>query len=352
MTTPHLEDRLTRLADELVAPATPDIRTAIGRRARVLRRRRRTRQAVGAGIVVLAAVAGSLAVARDTTPEAQTDWSTVYTSVLPGLVLDRDGWEVVMAEDTTVPLDEPASVQVFQVPGDPEGARVVVHHTNASDPAMPNPGEQAEDVLVGEASGHLVAPAGGADGTYVIRWNPPGTDSAAEVEATGLSRQDAEAFADGLVLRDGSIQHPAAPDDEFGFTATVLPSDLEEVPTGDREAPGRRLLAERPASGPRTARAEVNVEATGPMGHAQRLAVVTAQGPSAEVDVMGRPATFVDRADGTGWSVVWQPSDATTAVIDVVAVAGVDPPTLDAVLASLRISSDEEWATLVREHPG
>lgn len=340
MTTPPLEDRLTRLADELVAPATPEIRTAIGHRARVLRRRRRSRREMGAGVLVLAVVAGLVAVTRDTNHQAQTDWSTIYTSVLPSVVLDSDGWEVVSAEDTTIALDEPASVQVFQVPGDPDGPRVVVNHTNASDPVVPNPGEPTEPTTVGDTSGYLVS---GDDESYFIRWNPPGGDSVAEVQTAGLSRADAEAFADGLELRDDSIDFPASPDDVFGFTATELPRGIEEVPVGDQTAPGRRLVAERDG-----ARAEVRVEATGTMGNARALADVTELGVAHDVAVMGHPGTFVTHADGSGWSGVWQPTRATTARID---VTGDDPPPLDAVLASLRTASDEEWAALVRDHP-
>ena len=80
MTTPPLEDRLTRLADGLVAPATPEARRPSAVGPACCARRRRTRQAVGAGIVVLAAVA---AVARRDAghdPEAQTDWADGSTS--------------------------------------------------------------------------------------------------------------------------------------------------------------------------------------------------------------------------------------------------------------------------------
>ena len=115
MTPPPLEDRLNRLADGLVAPPTPEARQAIGHRTGVLRRRRRARQAAGVGALVLAAVAGSIAVTRDTAPEARTDFAD-HRTALPALTLDVDGWDVVAAEDTRPSRrhGRAASVQLFQ----------------------------------------------------------------------------------------------------------------------------------------------------------------------------------------------------------------------------------------------
>ena len=65
MTPPPLEDRLNRLADDLAAPATPDARQAIGRRAATLRRRRQVRNAVGGGLLALLVLGGAMALQID-----------------------------------------------------------------------------------------------------------------------------------------------------------------------------------------------------------------------------------------------------------------------------------------------
>ena len=86
MTPPPLEERLNRLADGLIAPPTPEAREAIGHRTGVLRRRRRAQQAAGVGVLVLAAVAGSIAVTRDTAPEARTDFADPHAAISDGIV--------------------------------------------------------------------------------------------------------------------------------------------------------------------------------------------------------------------------------------------------------------------------
>ena len=185
MTPPPLEDRLNRLADGLIAPPTPEAREAIGHRTGVLRRRRRARQAAGVGALVLAAVAGSIAVTRDTAPEAQTDFADDGSAV-PALTLDVDGWDVVEAVDTEAETPAAASdgsVQLFHVPGDVEGPSIALRHWAASDTDVPLAGE--DEVTVGAVTGYL-RQTGGKD--FVLRWAPPIGDNAAEIEARGLTR--------------------------------------------------------------------------------------------------------------------------------------------------------------------
>ena len=213
MTTPHLEDRLTRLADELVAPATPEVRTAIGRRARVLRRRRRTRQAVGAGIVVLAAIAGSLAVTRDTTPEAQTDWAT-DPSDLTAIVVDAEGWQVVGAQDE-VPPDAPAtgsdsaSEQVFATPDEPAGPRIMLRHSPSSDAHGPLlPGEEL--VTIGDVDGlpHPTEPRRDRGAVVAADRRQLGRDRGSGADAGGRPRVRERPRAEGGGRRSSSPPGP------------------------------------------------------------------------------------------------------------------------------------------------
>ena len=84
MTTPPLEDRLTRLADGLVAPATPEARQAIGHRTGVLRRRRRAKRAVGSGVLVLAVIGGIALTRPDQNPEAEVGGSVAASGLHAG----------------------------------------------------------------------------------------------------------------------------------------------------------------------------------------------------------------------------------------------------------------------------
>src|SRR5262245_32316709 len=131
MTPPPLEDRLNRLADRLEAPATPDARQAIGRRAAMLGRRRQVRNVVGRGLLVLLVAAGALALRLGDPAYVEIDPAGPPSGSLPALMADVDGWQVVAAEDTAAPPDggatsDPAwgSLQVFRRPGDLTGPSI------------------------------------------------------------------------------------------------------------------------------------------------------------------------------------------------------------------------------------
>lgn len=339
MTMPPLEDRLTQLADGLIAPATPEAREAVGRRTRVLRRRRRARQAAGAGALVLAAVVGSIAVSRDTTPEATTDFAG--EGALPTLDLDLEGWQVVAAENTAAGAavaPNEGSVQVFQRAGDVEGPRIVLRHSSVSDAVVPVDGD--EEVAVGSVRGYLRET--GAD-SLTLTWAPPLGDNAAEIEADGLSRDEVLAFAAGLVSKDDSFQFPAAPDDRFGFVATALPQGLKEVPSPEatvEDAPARRLVAENA-----TATVELTIEGTGDADYESTLGDLAQTGRVEELSVMGHPGVLVEHPGDLRWSVAWQPRPGTTARL---VLSGVDRAGVDQVIGGVREISGDAWAALVR----
>jgi hypothetical protein len=343
MTPPPLEDRLNRLADGLVAPPTPEAREAIGHRTGVLRRRRRARQAAGVGALVLAAVAGSIAVTRDTAPEAQTDFADDGAAV-PALTLDVDGWDVAEAVDTeaeTPAAASDSSVQLFHVPGDVEGPSIALRHWAVSDTDVPLAGE--DEVTVGAVTGYL-RQTGGKD--FFLRWAPPIGDNAAEIEARGLTRDEVLAFANGLETRDDELQYPPLPGDEFGFVTTYLPPGVEEdaVPdTPDEPAPARRLVAESTA-----AMAELTIAASGDAAYWATVSdLEQSGGPLEPLTVMGHPAFLVAHPDEFRWTLVWQPRSATTATMT---LSGVDRATIDGIVTGLREIDEDEWDALVTAH--
>jgi hypothetical protein len=345
MTPPPLEDRLNRLADGLVAPPTPEAREAIGHRTGVLRRRRRARQAAGVGALVLAAVAGSIAVTRDTAPEAQTDFADDGAAV-PALTLDVDGWDVVQAVDTEAETPAAASdgsVQLFHVPGDGEGPTIVLRHHAAGDPVLPLEGAAEEDVAIGEVRGYL-RQTGAED--FELRWAPPLGDNAAEIEARGLARDEVLAFARGLESRDDEIQNPPLPGTVFGFDATNLPEGVEEdagALASDEPALARRVVAESAS-----ASAELTIEATGEAAYRATLSDLELSGKPAEpLTVMGEPGFAVEHPDEFRWTVIWQPRPATTAKL---VLSGVDRAMIDGIVSGLREIDEDEWDALVTAH--
>lgn len=349
MTTPPLEDRLTRLADGLVAPATPEVRSAIGQRAGVLRRRRRTRQAAGAGIVVLAAVAGTIAVTRGATPEAKTEMSD--SPDLPAVVLDLDGWELTSAEDTTVPTGPPpaGSEQVFARAGDPDGPRIVLRHAASSDAHGPTAADE-QSVDIGGVEGYVTHP--GAD-EVVVQWSPPLGDNTAEIEARGVTEDEVLSFARGLQPKNqGEITFPPTSETQWGFVAGFVPEGFAEVPAADAEAsgsdapddtPARRLTAQRGG-----ATAELRIAVTGDAPYPWFVELP----PGAEIDeltVLGHPATLVQQPGKAGWWLTWRPRDGATARLD---VTGVDAAAVDDVTRGLREVTDDEWDDLVAAQGG
>jgi hypothetical protein len=336
MTPPPLEDRLNRLADGLIAPPTPEAREAIGHRTGVLRRRRRARQAAGVGALVLAALAGSIAVTRDTAPEARTDFADPHAA-LPALTLDLDGWDVVAADDTVAD----GSVQVFRVPGATDGPTIVLRHSVASDPVLPLDG--GEEVVIGDVTGYVLQTSAE---DVELRWAPPLGDNAAEIEAHGLSRDEVLEFAEGLESRDDEIQHPPLSSDVFGFEATSLPKGIEEdvePDAPDGPAPARLLVAESTS-----AMAQLTIQASGDGAYRATVTDLEQEGgPTEQLTVMGHPAYLVEHPDAFGWTVVWQPRAAVTAEMT---LSGVDRAAIDRVVAGLREIDEDEWDALVTAH--
>jgi hypothetical protein len=336
MTPPPLEDRLNRLADGLIAPPTPEAREAIGHRTGVLRRRRRARQAAGVGALVLAAVAGSIAVTRDTAPEARTDFVDPHAA-LPAVTLDVDGWDVVAADDTVAD----GSVQLFRVPGAIDGPTIVLRHWVASDPVLPLDG--GEEVEIGDVTGYVLQTSAE---DVELRWAPPLGDNAAEIVAHGLSRDEVLEFADGLDSRDDAIQHPPLSSDVFGFEAANLPKGVEEdvgADAPDGPAPARRVVAQS-ASG----MAQLTIQASGDAAYRATVTELEQDGgPTEQLTVMGHPAVAMKHLDGFGWTVVWQPRAAMTAQMT---LPGVDRAAIDGIVAGLREIDEDEWDALVAAH--
>jgi hypothetical protein len=343
MTPPPLEDRLSRLADHVAAPATPDAREAIGRRAARLRRRRQVRNAVGGGLFVLVVVAGAVALqARD--HDVETD--IAGPGELPALIVDLDGWRVVAAGDTTASSDtgggyDPASgsLQVFRRPGDLAGPSVFLRHEAASDVLAP--GSAALPVTIGGAEGYLEQT--GPDG-FTVSWAPG--DSHAYLEARGLTRGEVVDFANGLRVKDADIQYPPTPGTRFGFVADRRPEGLEEVhvsPATTGPSASRRLVAERDG-----ATIEVTIDDRGEAAFETTLAELLAAGGAAEeVSVLGHPAVLVEHSDRR-WSLVWRQTDGATVIAS---LGDVDRATVDDVVGGLDQISEDEWRDLVATHP-
>jgi hypothetical protein len=345
MTPPPLEDRLSRLVDQVAAPATPDARRAIGRRAARLRRHRQVRNAVGGGLVALFVVAGAVTLqARD--PEVDTD--IAGPGELPALTIDLDGWPVVAAGDTTATSDadggyDPASgsLQVFRRPGDLAGPSVFLRHEAASDVLAPGSG--ALPVTIGGAEGYIEQT--GPD-SFTVSWSPAPGDSHAYLEARGLPQGEVVDFANGLRVKDADIRYPPAPGTRFGFVADRLPDELEEVPVspaGTGPSAGRRLVAERDG-----ATIEITIDDGGEAAFETNLAELLAAGGAAEqVSVLGHPAVLVEHPDRR-WSLVWRQTDGATVIAS---LSDVDRATVDDLVDGLEQISEDEWRDLEATHP-
>jgi hypothetical protein len=344
MMPPPLEDRLNRLADDVAAPATPDARQAIGRRAARLRRRRRVGSAVGGGLVALLILAGAVALQAKDPADVETD--IAGPGELPALTIDLDGWQVVAAEDTTATpdtagVDDPASgsLQVFRRPGDLAGPSVFLHHEAASDAIAAS---DTRPVTIGGAEGYLEQT--GPD-SFSISWNPVQSDSQADLEARGLTQPEVIDFANGLRVKDPDIRYPPAPGTRFGFVAERLPKGLREIPVGPASpgpSPGRRLVAERDG-----ATIEITIDDRGEAAFETGLAELLATGGAAErVSVLGNPAVLVEHPDGR-WSLVWRQTDGATVIAS---LSDVDRSTVDDVVGGLDEISEGEWQDMKADH--
>jgi hypothetical protein len=345
MTPPPLEDRLNRLADRVAAPATPDARAAIGRRAARLRRRRQVRNAAGGGLVALLVLAGAVAL-QVTDPDGETD--IAGPGELPALTVDLDGWRVVTAQDTTANSDtgggyDPTSgsLQVFRPPGDLAGPSVFLRHEAASDVLAP--GSRALPVTIGGAGGYLEQT--GPD-SFTVSWTPAPGDSHAYLEAHGLTQGQVVDFANGLRVKDAEIQYPPTPGTRFGFVADRLPGGLEEVPVSPPSpgpSAGRHLVAERDG-----ATIEITIDDRGEAAFETSVAELLAAGGTAEqVSVLGHPAVLVEHPDRR-WSLVWRQTDGATVIAS---LSDVERATVDDVVTGLDEISEDEWRDLVATHP-
>jgi hypothetical protein len=347
-----LDDHLHRLADQVAAPPTPAAREAIVRRAAVLRRRRRVRHAVGAGVLALAVVGGVLAVKGE--PPDDVDMGPAGPGgsgsvSLPALTVDLPGWTIVAVEDTNVPTDlagseDPAwpdSVQVFRRPGDLTGPSVVVHHIAASDPVGAGPGEVT--VAVGDTEAYLRRTG---EQSFTLRRKAEDGVAYARVQAFGLSEDEVIAFAGGLRPKDDDVSFPPRANDEFGFVASSLPEGIEEVqmdPVNEARPGVRRLVLE---TGERTA--EVVINEGGEQAFEAELAnLLSTAGEVDAMSVLQQPAVAVEHPDDGQWSLIWR---QTSQAVVVVTLSGGDRSTIADFAAGIREIPESEWRDMRADH--
>lgn len=347
-----LDDRLHRLADQVTAPPTAAARQAITRKAGVLRRRRRVRNAVGGGVLALAVVAGGLALMGEPADDVETDPSGPAgrgSMPLPALTVELAGWQIVTVEDTVVPADltpgeDPVlegTLQVFRRSGDLAGPSVALHHQAASGAVGAEPGDRT--VAVGDADGYLRRTG---EQSLTLRWSPDDGDTYATLQAWGLSEGEVVELATGLRRKDDDIAFPPSADDEFGFVAGQLPAGIEEDPIDpvDEERPGlRRLVLE---AGEATA--EVVIDDGGePSFEAELADLLATAGDVEAMSVLQRPAVAVEHPDDGRWSLVWRHTGQSlvTATLD-----GVDSSTVADVAAAIREVPGDEWRDMLAEH--
>ena len=350
MTPPPLADHLNRLADQLAAPATPDARQAIGRRATTLRRRRRVRNALGGGLLALLVVTGARTLQVDDPADVETDVAGPPDGALPALTANLDGWRIVAAEDAiagpeaAADVHDPAaeSLQVFRLPGNLVGPSIFLHHRAASDAIAAATDASTVDIRGSEGFLEQAGPD-----SFTLRWDPRLNDSQADLEARGLTRDQVLAFANGVRGKDDRITYPPEPDDKFGFVAGPLPKGMEEdpvQPTSGDEGVVRRLTLERAPGA-----IVVTVDDRGEVAFETRLGELLASGGTAEeVSVMGHPAVLVEHPDHAGWSLVWRQTDGATATAS---LTDIDRSTVDDFIGGLEEISEGEWQELVAAHP-
>lgn len=340
---PNLEDRLHNLADDLSAPPTEAAREAIGRRTGKLRRRRQTRRAVGAGVLVVALVAGLAAVSSlrnsdEGTVAGQPDVSTGQPeSGPPAWTVDLPGWEVASAAEY-VGVRERASVgqgsiQVFRAGDDPLGPTVLVRHTSASDVMSRPPG--SEIVEIGSVEGYL-DPAGPE--RYVLSWSPPIGDSHVEVLSYGLGGDELVALATGLVPRDDSIIHPPAPDDVFGFEATDLPAGLEEVASTSPDDDPRDVRRIDVDQSDGEGLVSFEVDDSGATFVFEVAEALVLSESVEQVEVIGQEAYLFEGAE-TGTSIVWRQGDVSVRA----GITETETVTARIVLDNMQQMSEDEW---------
>ena len=355
MKMPGLEDHLHDLADRVSAPATDAALQAVGRRTGVLRRRRQVRYAAGAGVLMVVVVAGGMALRGHRADiEAGPVASGRYGSdgsdgAVPALTVDLDGWELVRAEERPpdqVHVEDAAfegALQVFHRRGDLVGPSVYLTHTPAADAAVgADVAAQSQTVDIAGAPGYLYSP--GTD-SYELSWNAVG-DSVVSLRSWGLSEEEVLAFARGLQPKDGDgqIVYPPASEDQFGFVATDAPDGLVEVdlPPVIRTPSNARVVE--------LAQDAATVQLQTWRGNERDFEtdlgdLLRSTDQVEQLSVMDHTGVVFTLAEDETTVVTWRPDDTTVASL---VATGVDPATLDDLLASVRELSEEEWQAASR----
>jgi hypothetical protein len=364
MSLTDVEDRLSRSlaaqADALVAPAGPDARRAVARRAVSLRRRRRAVRAVAgmtALVVAVAAAAGGLAWSRGddprpvlTGPDVTASWHLAPPPAdLPAFTVEdlapTQGEMSWFDDSPDAPPREPAdpvtgdplglrpSIQAFRPPRDYAGPSVHVTYGPTIAPA-----EGAAVTLTRGADGRLDTSRPEAPR---LSWRPDGGSDVASAQAWGVSSEDLVAFVDGLVLRP----------DGTGFDATELPAAVVEDPVDPPADPSQLWSTYRvldlvdedgeDVPGPVQITVMRSDEADFELTLSNRMAAAASV---EQTTVLGRPAVLVRYRDESRWSLQWRHDTADR--VEVVVVAR-DRAAVDHVLASLREIDQAAWDELI-----
>jgi hypothetical protein len=373
-----LETRLRGLASDLVenvaAPPFDDVREAIGRRSRVLRRRRDARR-VAAGGLLAATAAVAVVTLRPVQPDVQVGPAGDGSgATMAALTLDLDGWTLERAEEHDDVADLPgtdsavreaigeaadeaadeATVQVFRLRGRLDGPIVHLRHRFATDAVGAAAG--GEQVDIDGVPGYVTE----VGGTVRLRWNPASTDSEADITALGLDEGEVVSFARSLVPIDDAAALDARSTGgrtPLGFVVGSPPRGLEEVGL----APGRGPVDVRRSwfvlrGDGADGAVEIQVDDRGEQAFEMTLYDPTepaAWSGSEQLTVLGRPALLQPRSDGR-WVLRWRHAEDTWVTVTIGADSDgddeVDPParnvdraTVDQIVAHLREISEPSW---------
>jgi len=350
-----LEHRLRALADNVEAPAADGTRQVIGRRCRVLHRRRQVRRAAAGGALVVAAVVGAVALRHDPADVQIGPADGRGGDALPVIVLELDGWTFDSAagyDDVGDLTDADKSAwsrseQVFRAVGRLDGPAVYLAHHEASDVVANDPG--AEIVDVNGTTGYL-----STRGVFLsLRWNPVASDSEAELSAAGLDDDQVIELAESLVLRDDELQYPATPDDEFGFALPNEPYQLVEIALPD-DTPPVDVHKSWYGSGEGMEAGLVEIQVDNRGERAFETGLYAPAGDTwdvfEQVEVLGEPALLRHDAIGGDWTVQWRHAEGAWVTVTVSSgerLGGVDRATVDAVIDHLRELPAGEWSSFV-----
>jgi hypothetical protein len=318
----------------------------------VLRRRRQVRNAVGGGVVVVAAVAAGLALRGMPAADVEMDPAgpgMTDTGALPAVTLDPDEWTVISAGEHPEATEESASdeiwadasFQVFRAHDEQAGPTAAVYHKVASDPVVAEPLDREVDV-----DGDTGFLRQTADESFTLRWNPDHGDTQALLNSWGLTQDQVVEFAGGLQPREDGISYPATDATQLGFVATQLPVPLDEVllvtPLGQPQ-PGVRQVMLR--SGKRTA--EVMIDRGGEEAYElKRAALLATAGEVRVTRVLDRLALLIEQPDGQ-WSLIWRHTPSTMITVT---LAGVGRADIDDIAGRVEELTADQWSDLVADH--